>query len=160
MSIDPDEFRSVLGRFATGVTIVTAADDQGRDHGLTVSAFASLSLVPPLILACIDRTASIHPAMVVARFFAVNILSADQEPLARRFSTVDGDRFDGIGYSRGRTGVAVLDDVLGYVECRMVKTVDGGDHTIFVAEVEACHVNSKAPPPLLYYRGGYAQFER
>jgi flavin reductase (DIM6/NTAB) family NADH-FMN oxidoreductase RutF len=160
MSIDPDEFRSILGRFASGVTVVTAVDDQGRDHGLTVSAFASLSLVPPLVLVCIDRAASLHPALAVARHFAVNILAADQEALARRFSAVDGDRFDGIGYNRGRTGVAVLDEVLAYVECRMLQALEGGDHTIFVAEVEAGHVNAKAPPPLLYYRGGYAQFER
>jgi flavin reductase (DIM6/NTAB) family NADH-FMN oxidoreductase RutF len=160
MSIDPDEFRSILGRFASGVTIVTAIDDRGRDHGLTVSAFASLSLVPPLVLVCVDRTASLYPALVAAKYFAVNILAADQEALARRFSALEGDRFDGIGYTRGSTGVAVLDEVLAYIECRMVRTLEGGDHTIFVAEVEAGHVNSKAPPPLLYYRGGYAQFER
>lgn len=160
MTIDSDAFRSVLGRFASGVTVVTAVDDHGRDHGLTVSAFASLSLAPPLVLVCIDRAASLHPALLAARYFAVNILAADQEPLARRFSVVDGDRFDGIGYQRGTTGVAVLDDVLAHVECRMVQTLNGGDHTIFIAEVETGHVNSKSPPPLLYYRGGYAQFER
>jgi flavin reductase (DIM6/NTAB) family NADH-FMN oxidoreductase RutF len=158
VKIDPDEFRSILGRFATGVTIVTGVDDKGRDHGLTVNAFASVSLVPPLVLVCIDHEASVHPALMTAKHLAVNILAADQEPLARRFSTIDGDRFDGVGYTRGPSGVALLDDVLAYVECRIVKTVDCGDHTIFIAEVEAGKVRSKGP--LLYYRGGYAQFDR
>jgi flavin reductase (DIM6/NTAB) family NADH-FMN oxidoreductase RutF len=158
LTIDPDEFRSILGRFASGVTVVTALDGTGRDHGLTVSAFASVSLTPPLVLCCIDHSSSIHPALAAARYLAVNILAAEQEPLARRFSAIDGDRFDGVGYSRGRTGVAILDDVLAYVECRIVKALEGGDHTIFFAEVESGQVRSKMP--LLYYRGGYAQFDR
>lgn len=158
MSVDPDTFRSVLGRFASGVTIVTALDTGGRDFGLTVSAFSSLSLTPPLILVCIDHDASLHPVMLTARYFAVNILAAHQEPIARRFSTLDGDRFDGVGYVRGQTGVAVLEDVLAVLECRKLHTIEGGDHTIFVGEVETAHAYSGSP--LLYYRGGYAQLER
>jgi flavin reductase (DIM6/NTAB) family NADH-FMN oxidoreductase RutF len=158
MTIDPDTFRSALGRFASGVTIVTAIDRDGRDVGLTVSAFASLSLVPPLVLVCVDHAASLHPVLVDARHFAVNVLAADQEPLARRFSTLDGDRFDGVGYARGQTGVAVIDDVLTVLECRKIHAVEGGDHTIFIGEVEAAHARSGSP--LLYYRGGYAQLER
>ncbi len=158
MSVDPDTFRSVLGRFASGVTVVTALETGGRDVGLTVSAFASLSLEPPLVAVCIDHTASLHPVLLGARYFAVNILAADQEPLARRFSTLDGDRFDGVGYVRGQTGVAVIDDVLAVVECRKIHAVEGGDHTIFIGEVEAAHAFSGSP--LLYYRGGYAQLER
>jgi flavin reductase (DIM6/NTAB) family NADH-FMN oxidoreductase RutF len=158
MSIDPDTFRSTLGRFASGVTVVTAIDAAGKDHGITVSAFASVSLEPPLVLVCIDHEASIHPVLRSTNYFAVNILSAEQEPLARRFSTLDGDRFDGIGYTRGQTGLALLDEVLGAVECRKFSVVEGGDHTIFVGEVEAAQVRSARP--LLYYRGGYAQLER
>jgi|SRR6185312_6389019 len=158
MNVDPDTFRSVLGRFASGVTIVTAVDGARRDMGLTVSAFASLSLTPPLVLVCIDHAASIHPVLIASTHFAVNILAADQEPLARRFSTLDGDRFDGVGYTRGQTGVAVLDEVLGCIECHKVHAIEGGDHTIFIGRVEAAHVRSATP--LLYYRGGYAQLER
>jgi flavin reductase (DIM6/NTAB) family NADH-FMN oxidoreductase RutF len=158
MSIDRDTFRSVLGRFASGVTIVTATDATGHDVGLTVSAFASLSLTPPLVLACIDHAASIHPVLLSTSHFAVNVLAADQEPLARRFSTLDGDRFDGVGYTRGQTGVAILDEVLGFLECRKLHSCEGGDHTIFVGEVETAQ--ARAATPLLYYRGGYAQLER
>jgi len=158
MSVDPDTFRSVLGRFASGVTIVTAVDTTGRDVGLTVSAFSSLSLMPPLVALCIDHDASLHPVLQTAPYFAVNILSADQEALARRFSSLDGDRFDGVGYSRGQTGVAILEEVLAVVECRKLHAANGGDHTIFVGEVEAAHAYSGSP--LLYYRGGYAQIER
>jgi flavin reductase (DIM6/NTAB) family NADH-FMN oxidoreductase RutF len=159
MSVDPDAFRSVLGRFASGVTIVTALDNAGRDVGLTVSAFASLSLLPPLVLVCVDHVASLHPVLQGARHFAVNILAADQEPLARRFATLtDGDRFDGVGYTRGQTGVAVIEDVLAVLECRKIESVAGGDHTIFVGEVET--TAGRPGTPLLYYRGGYAQLER
>jgi flavin reductase (DIM6/NTAB) family NADH-FMN oxidoreductase RutF len=86
------------------------------------------------------------------------VLAADQEPLARRFSTLDGDRFDGVGYTRGQTGVAILDEVLGFLECRKLHTCEGGDHTIFVGEVETAQ--ARPTTPLLYYRGGYAQLER
>jgi flavin reductase (DIM6/NTAB) family NADH-FMN oxidoreductase RutF len=158
MTVDPDTFRSVLGRFAAGVTIVTALDSEGRDYGLTVSAFSSLSLEPPLVVVCIDHEASLHPVLQQAEHFAVNILSTDQEPLARRFSTLTDERFDGVGYLRGQTGVAVLDDVLAILECRKLHAFEGGDHTMFVGEVETAHAH--AGSPLLYYRGGYAQIER
>jgi flavin reductase (DIM6/NTAB) family NADH-FMN oxidoreductase RutF len=158
MSVDPDTFRSVLGRFASGVTIVTAVDANGRDFGLTVSAFASLSLEPPLVVVCIDHGASLHPVLRDAQHFAINILSTDQEPLARRFAILVGDRFDGVGYVRGQTGVAVLDEVLAMLECRKLQAIEGGDHTIFIGEVETAIAHTGSP--LLYYRGGYAQLER
>jgi flavin reductase (DIM6/NTAB) family NADH-FMN oxidoreductase RutF len=156
--IDPDAFRAVLGRFASGVTIVTTRDAQGRDHGMTVSAFCSLSLVPPLVLVCIDRAASMFQVLAEAPHFAVNILSAGQEALSRRFSWQDPNRFEGVGFTRGLTGSALLDDVLAYVECRRLATHAEGDHTIFVGQVEAARARSLTP--LLYYRGGYAQLER
>ena len=156
--IDTDTFRAVLGRFASGVTVVTTRDDAGRDHGLTVSAFSSLSLVPPLVIVCIDQGSSIHPVIGSASHFVVNILGAGQEALSRRFSGKDLDRFDGVGYQRGVTGAAVLDDVHAFVECRVVQRVDQGDHTIVVGEVEAAEAGTGRP--LLYYRGGYAALER
>jgi len=156
--IDPDAFRAVLGRFASGVTVVTTRDAQGRDHGMTVSAFCSLSLAPPLVLVCIDRVASVYPVLAQAPYFAVNILSSGQEALSRRFAGQDPNRFEGVGFTRGQTGVALIDDVLAYVECRRVSEHEEGDHTILVGGVEAAHARSLAP--LLYYRGGYAQLER
>ncbi len=156
--IDTDTFRAVLGRFASGVTVVTTRDGAERDHGLTVSAFSSLSLDPPLVLVCIDQCSSLHPVLGEAAHFAVNILASGQEALSRRFSGIVGNRFDGIGYTRGLTGVALLDDALAYVECRVARRHDEGDHTIFIGEVEAAETRSGHP--LLYYRGGYATLER
>lgn len=124
---------------------------------MTVSAFCSVSLDPPLILVCIEKTASVYPALIAAPGFAVNILSAKQEQVARRFAIIDIDRFEGVGFTRSSSGYAILDDVLGVLECRRFAMHDGGDHTIIFGEVEATRVESGTP--LLYYRGGYAQLE-
>ena len=158
MSVDPDEFRSVLGRFASGVAVLTARNSRGLDHGMTVSAFCSLSLVPPLVLACIDRSADMHDVLRDATHFGISILEEGQEALSRRFAELPSNRFDGVGYSRGETGAILLDDALAHLECRRIDRHDAGDHTIYIGEVE----RAEAMPgrPLLYYRGGYAQLER
>ena len=158
MSVDPDAYRAVLGRFASGVTVVTARDEQGRDHGMTVSAFSSVSLSPPLIMICVGHDASLRPVIETAKYFGVSILSASQEALSRRFATL-GDRFEGIGFERGELGgVALLDGALAFLECRIVARHPAGDHTIVVGEVE--NASNRDDRPLLYYRGGYAQLER
>lgn len=154
MTFDPSTFRSVLGRFASGVTILTALDGEGQDHGMTVSAFCSLSLNPPLVLACIDNQASMADALRTAEHFGVSILAEGQEALSRRFAGPEPDRFDGIGFVRGSTGVPLLADALAHIQCRRVGEYPGGDHTIFLGEVEAASARSEQP--LLYYRGGYA----
>lgn len=158
MSVSSDEFRSILGRFPSGVTVVTTKAGDGSDQGMTVSAFCSLSLDPPLVLICIEKTASVHAALTDAPAFIVNVLSDKQEQVARRFSIVDIDRFEGVGFSRSRNGIVVLDDVLAVIECNQYALHDSGDHTIIVGEVEAGRAETGAP--LLYYRGGYAQLER
>ena len=158
MSVSADEFRSILGRFPSGVTVVTTRGEDGSDQGMTVSAFCSVSLEPPLILICIEKTASAYAALTSARTFVVNILSSDQEQIARRFSIVDIDRFEGVGYTRSRNEIAILDDVLGVLECARETLHDAGDHIIIVGRVDSTQVNEGAP--LLYYRGGYAQLER
>jgi flavin reductase (DIM6/NTAB) family NADH-FMN oxidoreductase RutF len=139
------------------VTVVTTKAADESDQGMTVSAFCSVSLEPPLVLICIEKTASAHEALTSAPGFVANILSAKQEQIARRFSIVDIDRFEGVGFSRSRNGIAVLDDVLGVIECSRVALHDAGDHTVIVGKVEASRAESGAP--LLYYRGGYAQLE-
>jgi len=157
LSVNPDEFRAVLGRFPSGVTAVTTKGADGSDQGMTVSAFCSVSLEPPLVLICIEKSASAYEALTTAAGFAVNILSARQEQIARRFSIVDIDRFEGVGFTRSSSGYAILDDVLGVLECRRYALHDAGDHTIILGEVEATRVETGTP--LLYYRGGYAQLE-
>jgi len=147
----------VLGRFPSGVTVVTTRLTDGPDEGMTVSAFCSVSLEPPLVLICIEKNASVYEALTNAPQFVVNILSAKQEQIARRFSIIDIDRFEGVGFSRSRNGIAVLDEVLGVIECKRVALHDAGDHTIIVGEVEAGRTENGTP--LLYYRGGYAELE-
>ena len=158
MSIDGDLFRSVLGRFASGITVVTTHDNAGRDHGMTASAFSSLSLEPPLILVCIANDATMAPVFAKAETFAVNILSEAQEPLSRRFAGKLDDRFVGVGYARGQLGDVLLEDVLAWMQCRVVARYPAGDHVILVGQVE--FADARDARPLLYYRAGYAQLER
>jgi flavin reductase (DIM6/NTAB) family NADH-FMN oxidoreductase RutF len=159
MTIDPDSFRSVLGRFASGITVVTTLDAEHRDVGMTVSAFCSVSLCPPLVQVCIDHAASLYAALVGNARYGVSILAAEQEALSRRFATAESTRrFEGIGYRRGESGVILLDDALAHLECRIVASHEVGDHTMFVGEVESA--SARSARPLLYYRGGYAQLER
>lgn len=157
MPIDPALFRSVLGRFATGVTVVTARDERG-DHGMTVSAFSSLSLEPPLVLICVAHDATMTPVITSATDFVVNILSDGQEAMSRRFSSKLDDRFAGLGFTRGERGVIILDEVQAWMECQVVNRYVEGDHTIITGAVERAEANDARP--LLYYRGGYAQLGR
>src|SRR5260370_5682283 len=137
MPVGKDEFRTALGHFASGVTVVTTAGKDGVVRGMTVSAFSSLSLEPPLILICVEKRASIYEHLNEAGLFAVNILAEDQELISRRFATRDTDRFDGIGYTTGATGSPILTGSLAFIECRVVNAYPGGAHTIFVGEFEA-----------------------
>jgi flavin reductase (DIM6/NTAB) family NADH-FMN oxidoreductase RutF len=148
----------VLGRFASGVTVLTTRSNNS-DLGMTVSAFCSLSLEPPMVLSCIARTADLHDLLPRGQRVVFNILSASQEALSRRFSEEEGSRrFEGIGFQREHNGIAVLDDVLAWIEGHVVQQFDGGDHSIFIAEVD--NASSSDLRPLLYYRGGYAELER
>jgi flavin reductase (DIM6/NTAB) family NADH-FMN oxidoreductase RutF len=156
--IDADLFRAVLGRFASGITVVTAMDASDTPHGMTVSAFSSLSLEPPLILVCVANDATMAPLLAVCTSFAVNVLRDGQEALSRRFAGRIDDRFAGVGYQIGEHGNPLLDDVLTWMECHVVARHPAGDHTILVGHVDAAVANDGRP--LLYYRGGYAQLER
>jgi flavin reductase (DIM6/NTAB) family NADH-FMN oxidoreductase RutF len=158
MSIDSATFRSVLGRFVSGVTIVTARDAGGVDHGMTASAFCSVSLDPPLVLVSIAHDATLHPVLLERDDLAVSILTASQEAIARRFAEKLDNRFEGVGFTRGVTGAPLIDGALATLEGRVVHRYSGGDHTIFVAEVLAA--SATMDEPLVYYRGGYAHLTR
>lgn len=155
--LDAATFRSVLGRLASGISVITMPGTDGRDHGITVTALCSVSLEPPLLLACVDRTATVYPHLVAARHFAVNLLARDQEELSRRFAATVDDRFEGVAFERGLAGTPLLDDALAHIECAMWAQYDGGDHTIFVGHVE--RAAAREAHPLLYYRGQYGDFE-
>ena len=160
-TIDPATFRSVLGRFASGVTVVTVRDSKLYDHGMTVSAFCSLSLEPPLVLICIEKSASLHGVIATgdgAARFAINILESKQEEVARRFAEEHANRFEGVGFTRGVTGAPILEDCLAVIECEVQSRHPAGDHTIVIGTVIGSATSEGSP--LLYYRGGYATLER
>jgi flavin reductase (DIM6/NTAB) family NADH-FMN oxidoreductase RutF len=152
--VDPPQFRHLLGRFATGVSVVTACGPDGRPLGMTASSIASVSLDPPLLLVAVDQANEMHQTLEVSPHFVVNILAADQEALSRAFAAVDTNRFDGVGYRESRHGVPLLDGALAHIECLRQAAVPGGDHTVFFGLVTGGAVTDRRP--LLYYRGGYA----
>lgn len=158
--LGPDDFRRVLGHLATGVTVVTTWDDQGRPTGLTASAVASVSLIPPLVLVCVAHSAQSYPAFHAHGRFAINILHTEHEAVARRFASSGGgpEKFEGTGYRPGALGLPVLADALAALECTIEHAYPGGDHTIFVGRVEAADCQSDAGfEPLLYYRGRFGR---
>ena len=157
MPIDPSTYRAALACFASGVTIVTARDAGGRDVGMTVSAFTSLSLDPPLVLLCIDHAASVASVLDTCDRFVVNILAEGQEPLSRRFAEHEVDRFDGVPFRRGMHDLALLEGALAHLECRTHSRTPGGDHTVLIGAVEATDIGAGAP--LLYYRSGYGRLD-
>jgi flavin reductase (DIM6/NTAB) family NADH-FMN oxidoreductase RutF len=152
--IDASQFRQLLGRFATGVTILTVAAPEGHPLGMTANSLASVSLHPPLISVCVDREAEMHDVILKAPEFVVNVLAGPQEALARRFSDKHEDRFDGIGYHLSPEGLILLDGVLAHLVCERDATYAGGDHTIVLGRVVGGATGDGRP--LLYYRGGYA----
>ena len=151
--IAPDDFRRVLGHFASGVTIVSTCDADGRPTGLTASAFSSVSLDPPLILVCVDHKSQSYPAMRERGRFAVNILAADQEAVSRRFASSRLDKFDGVPHRITDLGVPLVDGAVAQLECITVSVHVEGDHTIFVGRVE--RAGAAGGDPLLYARGRY-----
>jgi len=158
MAVDPDEFRAVLGRFASGVTVLTTRNSNGTDHGMTASAFCSVSLAPPLVLSCLDRATDMFSILKKGAHFGVSILAEGQEALSRRFAELPSGRFDGVGYTRADSGVVLLDDAIAHLECRCIERHEAGDHAVYIGEVQWATVHQGRP--LLYYRGGYAQLER
>jgi flavin reductase (DIM6/NTAB) family NADH-FMN oxidoreductase RutF len=158
MPVPPDAFRAALGRFATGVTILTARDASGGDHGMTVSSFASVSLTPPLILACIANNANMHPVLRHASAFGLSVLTTEQEALSLRFSAEPDNRFDGIPITRGNSGVLLIAGAHAHLECRRVAWHEAGDHGVCIGEVE--RATTGEGEPLLYYRGAYTRLAR
>ena len=155
MAIEKNELRRVMGHFATGVTVITTLRKSGELHGLTANAFTSVSLIPPLVLVCVDKKAESYPCFEESKVFTVNILASDQEALSRRFAVSGGEKFQGVAYRSGANGAPILEGSLAYIECRVTNTIDGGDHTIYLGEVE--QAETREVKPLLFFRGGYRE---
>jgi flavin reductase (DIM6/NTAB) family NADH-FMN oxidoreductase RutF len=153
MPVSPDEFREALSRFASGVSVVTTCGSDGKPHGMTVSAFCSVSLIPPRVLICIEKITASHTAFAESGAYVVNVLHRSQMPLSERFANPAEDKFSDITFHAGIEGIPVLDNALANIECRITHTFDGGDHTIFLGSVE--NVNCHDGDPLIYYRSEY-----
>lgn len=153
--VSKDEFKAVMGSFASGVTVVTTVDPDARLWGITVSAFSSLSMDPPLCLVCIDnRAGSLEPLRAAGKF-AVNLLSDKQDKLSNNFASRQEDKFSEIEYAAGKvTGCPVFPGALAYMECETDQIVAGGDHQIFIGKLVNVYVDSEAKP-LVYWRGAY-----
>ena len=150
----PSEFRKALGMFATGVTIVTARSAQGQLIGLTANSFNSVSLTPPLVLWSLARAAGSMAAFSTGSHYAINILSADQQDLARQFAARTGDRFDGVAFVPGAGGAPLLEGAVATFECFNRSRYEEGDHVIFVGEVERC-THREGASPLLFHGGKF-----
>ena len=151
---DQQVYRDVIGRFASGVTVITTTVD-GAPFGTTASAVSSLSLEPPMVLVCLNKTSETGAAVFKAQSFAVNILADAQEHLAAKFATKGADKFAGVAVRTGLTGNPLLDGSLATIECRTVETVTGGTHTVFLAEVLTAQARELAP--LTYFRGRFGR---
>jgi flavin reductase (DIM6/NTAB) family NADH-FMN oxidoreductase RutF len=151
---DPRAFRRALGNFATGVTVVTAADASGRKVGVTANSFNSVSLDPPLVLWSIDKRSSSHGVFEEASHFAVNVLAADQIDLSNNFARPKDDRFAEIAYAPGEGGAPVFADCAARFHCEKYQQVDGGDHWIMIGKVVAFDDFGRSP--LLYHQGAYS----
>ena len=154
MSVLPEVFKEGLGRWATGVTVVTARSGD-KVHGMTVSAFNEVSLDPPLVLVCAECNSHTLPLIREGGAFAVNILSRDQEALSNRFASKRDEwrRFEGLDWDTGPTGAPLLRGVVASLDCRLVADPEHGDHAVCIGQVEEIRYSDRAP--LLHFRGRY-----
>jgi flavin reductase (DIM6/NTAB) family NADH-FMN oxidoreductase RutF len=152
--LTPEEFRDVIGHFASGVTVITAFHD-GKPFGTTASAFTSLSLEPPMVLVCMNKTSETGMAIHAAGHFAVNILSEEQQEEAKRFAGKGENKFDGLETAPGIWGEPLLPGSLATLECQVTEETTGGTHWVFLAEVLKGSTGNGAP--LAYWRGAFGR---
>jgi len=159
LAVDVVELKQVLAQRASGVAIVTARAGDSI-HGMTVSAFAEVSLVPPLVLVCADKTSHTHPVIERGGVFALNVLAAEQRELSDRFASKRDEerRFVGLGYDTGVTGAPLLRGTLATLDCRVRAAHDAGDHVIYVGEVVDLRRSQREP--LVYWGGDYCSLAR
>lgn len=158
MPVSPDQFKQVCSRWTTGVTIVTARAGE-KVHGMTVSAFSEVSLSPPLVLVCAERTTNTLPLIEEGRVFAVNVLAVGQEALSNKFASKKDEwqRFEGLDWETAATGAPILPGTLAALDCRVVAAHEAGDHVIYVGQVEWTRVD-EGKQPLLHSMRRYGVF--
>lgn len=155
--LDTRAFRGVCGLFVTGVTVITSQAG-GEPVGVTVNSFASVSLDPPLVLFCIHHMSRVWPVIEQTESFAVNILAEDQAEVCRAFATKTHPHFSTVKSRYGATGVPILDDALGYLECTLHRVIDGGDHLIVIGRVVDFGAQ-REDGPLTFFRSGHLRLE-
>lgn len=156
MVVSESRFRQVLGHLAAGVTLVTSRDAAGTPCGLTATAVCSVSLQPPLVLACIDRGTNTHAGIDASGFYAVNLVGSPDSELAVRFARTGGDKFVDLEVEGRITGAPVLARAVGFCDCSVERVVPAGDHTVFIGRVEAAEIlHPEETDPLIYHLGRY-----
>lgn len=157
--IDGARFRSVLGRFATGVVAITAIEPEtGRPTGLAANSFTSVSIEPPLVAFCVAHTSTSWPRLRPAERLCINILSEPQLEVCKRLAIKGGDKFADIQWSGSPNGSPVIEGALAWIECTVEQEHVAGDHVIVVARVHALDKHHEGDP-LLFYKGGYGRFD-
>jgi len=154
-AIDPIEFRNAAGQFMTGVTAVTTLDAEGERAGLTANSFTSVSLDPPMVLVCIGNDTSTVEAFKAENGFVVHVLADAQKDVSMQFAAKGIDRFEGLEVSEGFNGLPVVAGALATFECSTARVYEGGDHLIFVGEVQNLTTGDTEAPALGYFRGRY-----
>jgi len=152
-TIEQHHFRRVCSKYATGITILTVLDSLGAPHGMTVNSFTSVSLSPPLILVCIDRQTPILSHFKPGTRFGVNVLHEEQKDLSTWFARSGHDRFSGMEWSAGETGVPVLPGMLATLECEVTQMIEAGDHVVVIGA--ALHATWREGQPLVYFNSSY-----
>ena len=154
MPVDAESFKRALASWASGVTIVTSHHAE-RVHGMTVSAFCSVSLSPPLVMVCLDKASNTIELVAASKVFSVNVLAQGQEELSYRFASKEHEerRFDGLNCGYGANGCPHIPGSVSTMDCRVVSTLDAGDHVIYLGEVDAAESTDR--PPLVYLRAAY-----
>jgi flavin reductase (DIM6/NTAB) family NADH-FMN oxidoreductase RutF len=156
-SIGSDLYRRVCAQFCTGITVITALDEEGHPHGMTLNSFASVSLEPPLVVVSIDLRNAILGHFLTSPHFAVNVLAEDQEPLSRRFASPSENRFHGVDWRPAESGVPLLAGALAYLECSVTKVLEVGDHSVLIGEVR--HGSYSPGKPLVFFDSSYRKIE-
>ena len=155
--VSPELFRRACALFPTGVAVLSTRGADGTPHGLTVNAFCSLSLTPPLVLVAIDRVCSLLETFEKSGHFALNFLSQSQRDLSIRFSEIPEGRFTGVSWSPGADGAPLIDGVIGSIECRTTRIIDAGDHRALIGKVVAASVGEG--DPLVFFRSMYTMIQ-
>lgn len=151
--VDKEAFRKACARFATGIAVATVIGTDEAAHGLTVNSFASVSLSPPLVLICVDHNSAVLKHFRASPYFGVNILREDQKDVSAHFARKGHDRFGEVAWVAGKTGVPLLPEALGVLECKVTDTVEAGDHAILIGKVVRADWHDGRP--LIFYNSAY-----